>query len=429
MNFALLGDDPRILPLLAAIRSSPTHAVTHVLGIVPHSDVGRAVSGARSIGAWEELLVKDGPQAVILAGDGDELLASARRLLGEGKPLFVLPCLGQAASFVYELMLDQADTGIVLAPIFPLRSHPLVTKLMRQVSAGELGPLLHLQLERRLVPAAARTGAAATGMRLLDAGQLDRAFLEDADLLRFVCGEYDQVTSLRSGDQASGFSLAAVTLAGAGLPQAVWSASVASDGTASWIVTILGQHAMAILSGDPDRQALTLEIRAAGEASTTFAVVAESSRDSLEVVEAVLAVTSNGGTSTSESVSAEDGHEMLAVIEAALRTGKPAPDWLDATRLFDWLDATRRSLRRRRTIELHFEELSERSQFKSQMTAIGCGVLVFTLVAMVVYLIVAQMFVINGTVKQVLRFAIFAPLGLFLLAQLLLAVTRSGKTE
>jgi hypothetical protein len=63
------------------------------------------------------------------------------------------------------------------------------------------------------------------------------------------------------------------------------------------------------------------------------------------------------------------------------------------------------------------------------MTAIGCGVLSFTLVAMVLYLMVAQMFTFNDTIKNVLRFAIFAPLGLFLLAQLLLAVTRSGKPE
>ncbi|MBI5761743.1 MAG: hypothetical protein HZA46_24800 [Planctomycetales bacterium] len=394
MNFALLGDDSRILPLLDAIRSNPTHAVTHVLGVAPNSDAGRSVSGARSVGAWEELLAKDGPQAVILVGDGDELLSAARRLLGGGKPLFVLPCLGQAASFVYELTLDQADTGIVLAPIFPLRSHPLVTRLVRLASGGEMGPLLHLQLERQLVPMRTETG-----MRLLTAEQLDRAFLADADLLRLVGGEYDQVTSLRSGDPVGGFSLASVTLAGAGRPQAVWSASVASAGDSSWRMTVTGERSTTVLSGNVDRQMLTLELHA------------------------------SDGTTSTESTAADAGRELLSIIETAVATGHSSPAWSDATRVFDWLDATRRSLRRRRTIELHFEELSERSQFKSQMTAIGCGVLTFTLVAMVLYLMVAQMFTLNDTIKNVLRFAIFAPLGLFLLSQLLLAVTRSGKPE
>jgi myo-inositol 2-dehydrogenase/D-chiro-inositol 1-dehydrogenase len=392
MNFALLGDDSRILPLLDAIRSNPIHAVTHVLGVAPNLDAGRLVSGARSVGAWEELLAKDGPHAVILAGDGDKLLSAARRLLGGGKPLFVLPCLGQAASFVYELTLDQADSGIVLAPIFPLRSHPLVTKLVRLASSGELGPLLHLQLERRLIPTR-------TGMRLLTAEQLESAFLADADLLRLVGGEYDQVTSLRSGDPANGFSLASVTLAGAERPQAVWSASVASAAEPSWKLTVAGERSTIVLSGDSDRQMLTLELRAAD------------------------------GTTSTESTAANAGRELLSIIEAAVATGQSPLAWSDVTRVFDWLDATRRSLRRRRTIELHFEELSERSQFKSQMTAIGCGVLSFTLVAMVLYLMVAQMFTFNDTIKNVLRFAIFAPLGLFLLAQLLLAVTRSGKPE
>lgn len=387
MNFALLGDDLRVLPLVHAIRSSATHALTHVLAVAPHTDVGREVTRARLFAAWEELLAKDGPEAVILAGDSDELLSAARRLLGEGKPLLVLPCLGQAASFVYELTLDQADIGIVLAPIFPLRAHPLVAKLAKLVREGELGPVLHLQLERRLMPESGR---------LLAAEQVDRAFLADADLLRVLGGEYDQVTALRSGDPTVGFSLASVTLAGAGKPQAVWSASVATDGQPSWILTVLGERGTAMLSGDPDRQALTFDVRR------------------------------GDSTSPSESMSAADGRELLTLTEVAFASGNQSPNWTELTRLFDWLDATRRSLRRRRTIDLHFEELSERSQFKSQMTAIGCGVLIFTLVAVVLYLTLAQMFVLNETIKHVLRFAIFAPLGLFLLAQLLLTLTRPG---
>lgn len=418
MNFALLGDDPRILSLLRAIRSRADHSLTHIHGVDPRSDVGRVVAGARSVAAWDELLAKDGPQAVIVAGDGDDLLAAARRLLGEGKPLFVLPCIGQAASFVYELTLDQADTGVVLAPIFPPRSHPLVMKLAG-LTGGELGSLLHVQLERRLIPNAGR---------LLTAEQLDRAFLADADLLRFLGGEYDQVTALRSGDPTSGFSLASVTLAGARRPQAVWSASVASESEPSWKLTVLGQAGMAVLSGDPDREVLKLDLRVSGAMSTAMALDTEMGRDSLEVVEAVLAVESSG-VNTSESAAAAEGRELMTVVESALSTGKPVPNWSDLTRLFDWLDATRRSLRRRRTIDLHFEELSERSQFKSQMTAIGCGVLMFTLVALVVYLMLAQMVNLNVTLKNVLRFAIFAPLGLFLIAQLLLVLTRPRQSE
>jgi hypothetical protein len=49
-----------------------------------------------------------------------------------------------------------------------------------------------------------------------------------------------------------------------------------------------------------------------------------------------------------------------------------------------------RSLKRRRTIDLHFESTSERSQFKTQMTAIGCGVLTWSLLGTCLGLVIGS---------------------------------------
>jgi hypothetical protein len=108
--------------------------------------------------------------------------------------------------------------------------------------------------------------------------------------------------------------------------------------------------------------------------------------------------------------------------------------WEDVVRVFEWFDACEHSLERRRTIELHSEPASERTVFKTQMTAIGCGLLMATLLLALVYLAVGAAI---GDPKEapqwvlmafgVLRLLVFAPLALFLIAQLLLPLTRTPR--
>jgi hypothetical protein len=53
----------------------------------------------------------------------------------------------------------------------------------------------------------------------------------------------------------------------------------------------------------------------------------------------------------------------------------PHSNLLDATRAMEIAEATARSLRRGRTVDLHYEEVSEEATFKSVMTSTGCMVL------------------------------------------------------
>jgi myo-inositol 2-dehydrogenase/D-chiro-inositol 1-dehydrogenase len=50
----------------------------------------------------------------------------------------------------------------------------------------------------------------------------------------------------------------------------------------------------------------------------------------------------------------------------------PGPNLLDGTRAMELSEAANRSLRRDRTVELHYESISEDSTFKSVMTSTGC---------------------------------------------------------
>ncbi len=87
-------------------------------------------------------------------------------------------------------------------------------------------------------------------------------------------------------------------------------------------------------------------------------------------------------------------------------------------------EAVSKSLRRRRTVDVHFDSGSEKGVFKSQMTAMGCGVLTFMMLGMVAYLIVAQLVPLPDTVLHILRILWITPLALFLIAQVLLPLAR-----
>lgn len=95
------------------------------------------------------------------------------------------------------------------------------------------------------------------------------------------------------------------------------------------------------------------------------------------------------------------------------------------------MEALQKSLRRRRTVDVYFDGVSERSAFKTQMTAIGCGVLTYLMFGLVAFLVVAQVAAPPDWVLQIGRIVWITPLVLFLMAQLLLPLARerSGKTK
>ncbi|MEZ6125113.1 MAG: hypothetical protein R3C49_18355 [Planctomycetaceae bacterium] len=88
------------------------------------------------------------------------------------------------------------------------------------------------------------------------------------------------------------------------------------------------------------------------------------------------------------------------------------------------MEGLQKSLRRRRTVDVYFDGVSERSAFKTQMTAIGCGVLSWVLFGLVAYLVVAQLLNLPPIVLHIARILWIAPVVLFLLAQFLLPLAR-----
>lgn len=324
MNFALLGDDPAALPLIEAVQQTG-HRLVRVALVDSLRQKCEAI-GSLAQGRWEDILIDSAVDAVIVSGNSDDVQAAAKQLASSGKPLLIVPQADFGTGCGYELSLIRDDSHVVLMPAFVHRADAELLSLSLKMNAGELGKVRRIQIEIELTSSVGSDS-------LLSENEIEAASVTDIDVLRWFGGNYDQVTSLRSGHTDQGCSQATLTLAGTGLADATWTARRGRQATWRLIV-------------ETDQGSRTVERPASSPAPT-------------HLIES-----------------------FVSACRQEQATQTVQPDWPDAVRVFDVLDAARRSLRRRRTIDLHFETLSERSQFKTQMTAMGCGLLLLTLFLM-----------------------------------------------
>jgi UDP-N-acetylglucosamine 3-dehydrogenase len=393
MNFALLGDDPAVVPLVAAIAAHPGHQLTRasLVGATTLSKLLQIAPGLSIDDGWEGWVSNPTVDTVIVVGDDDAVLDAARKLAAAGRSLMILPIAGQGLAFVYELTLIRDDARIALCPAFIQRFEPAVVALKALIEAGELGRLMHLQFERTQ-----RSADSTESPQLVSQSEIDEVLLHDVDLLRSLAGNYSRVTALHSGTVSDRMSMAQVTLAGEGMAEASWSLKATQPGPC-WKLVAVGERRTVVLTREDPSASIQLDADDVTQQPPT------AERDPID--------------------------RLLETCET-LQSGEPgSPDWTDLTQAFELVDAARRSVRRRRTIDVYFETASERSVFKTQMTAVGCGLLMLTFVAVLIVLIIGTLLQPNETVMLVLRGLVFLPLVLFLLLQVLLVVTRASTGE
>lgn len=396
MRLALLCDDPAVVPWLDAMAGDSAHEVVVAATVSPRgSELLRGRAGIRLTSQWEDLLIARDIDAVLVGGSEPSLLEAVRQLATAGQPILFLPQAAQGSTFLYELGLIRDDNRVKLLPALVHRRDQALVRLRDVLRAGSLGKVQLIQFEREV------SGPSPTGA--LPQTVVNAALLPDIDLLRWLSGDYDQVTALRTGAANEAVLMQTVTLAGRGLPEATWH--VQSTGGAE--VSRLTVHA--------ER----------GRA------VAERDSVSNEWV-----LTEPGGMQVVGNRVAS-ARELLDEFAASLTGNNSLAEWPELVKVFETLDATQRSVTRRRTIELHFEPMSERATFKTQMTAMGCGVLMATLLLALVYLAIASLVpqspqpgdLPDGwervrVVLYVARAFVFAPVAIFLVLQLLYPLTR-----
>lgn len=392
MNFAVLGDSPALAPLLAALHDSPAQTVVAAAGLQSSaSELLERFPAARVSDDAQDLFALPRETVCVVAGHDEMTQDMARRLATEGHTLLVLPEYAQGVGFVYELTLIHDDSGAPLLPAFPLRWHPLTQILITLLTQQRLGRILHLELQREL-----------PGGTLFSRSRYQAVFFEDVDLLRWIGGPYNQVTALETGS-GERLSQALVTLAGEELADCIWKCS---GGTSDrWRLAVSGERGVVALAG----------VNQDGETSLRL----ELETDAVDSPDELFPALGQDASREATAARAEGFREWLRQ-DTALQ----GPPWEELTRAFETTDAISTSLRRRRTIDLHFDTTSELSQFKTYMTTAGCGVLLFTLVSLIVYLVTANLLALPPGFMHVLRILWILPLAVFLLLQLLVLVAR-----
>ncbi|MGZ0165871.1 MAG: hypothetical protein ACKVII_18250 [Planctomycetales bacterium] len=372
MKFALLGWNSKIVPLLRAISADSRHSFT-IATEVPNDSLAEllaAASGIRVLQTWEELLVDTTADVTLVAGDSDSIQAGAKQLAVDGRPLALIPQASQGSAFIYELTLTHDDNRVPLVPVSSLPVHPLVTKLHEVIQRGDLGQVVLQRVERSVAADSQKSGRQSSARQGagLTRDEVDGALFDDAPLLRFLGGNYNRITAVHSGSEETGITLATVTLGGNDLAEATWTART---GKPEWSLEVTGSAGSATLKVH-DGCAGTLTIN-------------PSSSDS-----------ESGSTITDDGSGI--GESQLVALEQSLE--ESAKHWAEITRAFETVEATHTSLRRRRTIDLFFETTSERSIFKSQMTAVGCGLIMLTLFGLVAFLLLGAFVDSNSRLQR-----------------------------
>ena len=236
MNFALIGDDPAVLPLVRAITHSQDHHIecAAMIGSLER-ELLRANPGLRILPTWDRILVGNEIDSVIVCGHEPETLEAAKQIAAAGKPLVILPQVRQGSTWIYELGLIRDEGHVSLVPAFADRVRPTMRALHDAIDAGALGRLLYLQIDREIVPEQTEGGPA-----LLAKGQIEDALLRDVDLLRSLGGDYGRVSAVQSGVVGDRIAAAAATLMGDNLPEATWTARGAAD-KPEWKLVVAGE--------------------------------------------------------------------------------------------------------------------------------------------------------------------------------------------
>lgn len=374
MNFLILGDGAEELAWARHIIGSTEHRLAAAFpGFEALSDVPTPLD-------LDDALAMASVEAAVVGGPPDFRAEALRRVAAEGLPAICLHPPGPDADPYYQVALSHAETGAILVPDLPTRLHPGVEALREALQDGRLGAFRVLQLE------------SSAGLASDDLARLN--FPRIVDVVRSLIGEVEAVTATGDPPGEHPRDDLLVQLRG---PQS----------RRAEIRITTGPPSLARLVASGSDGSITLDYDPAPPASATARLVRR---------------TAAGAEEARELPPWDPRSAILSTLIDAIAGLDVRPNLLDGTRAMELAEAVVRSLRRGRTIDLHYEEISEAGTFKSIMTSVGCAILLGTLIALPAAL-VGPAFGLTWTLY--LAYAIPPLLILFILLQALRFAARS----
>lgn len=400
MLIGLICDDPFICRrLLESLSRSRQKLVATLIPAALDIELQQFFPSIRRHSSIEALIADNEIDAIIVSICDAKKFDELKVIVANAAHVLLLPSYTHTLDLLYEITLIKDEKRTQIIPFFEDRYDAALIAYRSRINANPTHLQRHLQFER-VVNAESHSYS-------ISFAETDRFLTHDIPAIEWLTGDHSQVTTVRTGVNNDSALTQSVTLSGSNSIEASWVIRSSTQPEARRITT---HTADGVISAEFDLQ----------ERSWKF--------------------------------TEEDGREIRGSFEDSLqrfldeadplnqKTSAPQTNWCDLVKAFEIIEATHRSARRRRTIELLFEPVSERSTFKTQMTAIGCGIIVLTLLLILGYLGIASLvpsqpsqheslsegWHILRKVLNVARFLIFAPLGIFLALQLLYPLTQSG---
>jgi hypothetical protein len=354
MRFALLGDHPDGLDMARALAESGRHELVVYSG----SPVGaqyleRWNLKPRRVGDLEDVLADPSIDAIIVAGSPGDRPAQLRRALQSEHHVLCVHPADQTPDLAYEAAMLQADTRQVLFPLLPESLHPGVRAL-----ADLSGDLKLVEWQRW-----------STEQVLLESetpGQ--KPSFPGWDVLRLIGGEIAEVTALAEAEEVEPDE--AILLGGrfqrGGLfqvtllplqPEAYWRLVIGTSQGRAELLFPQGWPGPARLSWCDDSGGAHTN---RWESWNPWPALVDAFEEALDA-------------------------NTLARFGAKPNTASLAPrlTWQHEVRSLELDDAARRSIQRRRSSTLEFQEATEEASFKGTMTLVGCSLLWVSLVLLI----------------------------------------------
>jgi predicted dehydrogenase len=366
MHFALMGDHPDGMGMARALSSSGRHLLATYMGPAAGIDgLGRVGFQPKPIRDLEEVLAEPSIDLVIVASRLDHRPAHLRRALQSGKHVLCVCPVDRTPDIAYEAAMIQKDTRSVLLPLLPLGIHPAFARLAQLIrDPSVMGSLELLESDLAWPDRSIED-------REIPAGKIALPVWE---VLRTLGGEIEEVSALAAGTGIKPGEL--LLLSGRferrGIfrisllpPQTESSAQFAASGSGgrTELVFPRGFNGPAVLLFEPRKGSANKE---AWESWDPWPAM-------VEVFEKALA-------NRSQAANVETPPDPKAQTRRSRETDV---NWQTAIRCLELDDAARRSIERRSVIALEYQEASEEVGFKGTMTLVGCGLLWFILIVVI----------------------------------------------
>ncbi len=336
-RFALLGDHPDGLEMARALAASGRHELAIYSGSALGNEYLRRWGlEPRRVGDLEEVLADPGIQAVIVAGKPAHRPGQLRRALQSERHVLCVCPVDDSPDLAYEAAMAQGDAHVVLFPILPEGLYPAFGRLADLAKSS----FRLLEIERW-----------STEEILLDADDAGhKPGFPGWDMLRRISGEIGELSVLTATEEiekGQPLLLSGQFVTG-GLFQATY---IPCQAEAFLRITLVNRNQSAELIFDQGWP---------GPARLTF--------------------TDDQGGHHTETWEAFD---PWAALVNEFDRAERGLTWQDAIRGLELDDAARRSVHRRRTSTLEFQEVTEEASFKGTMTLVGCSILWISLLLLI----------------------------------------------